>query len=76
MGPVYYVIAIMGCGDGNAACVPAKLEAARYQSLAQCRAAMPDVLSKQGDLSFPVVTGSCRPAGEQMAAIEPVRPRR
>lgn len=67
MGSVFYVIAIMGCGDGQAACAEARLDTARYASAAQCRAAMPDVLARSNDLDFPTLTAACRRIGQSMA---------
>ena len=38
MGPVSYVIAILGCADGAAACQQVALAPARYESAAACEA--------------------------------------
>lgn len=73
MEPMLYVLAIMGCGDDSAACQQARLEPARYTSIAACQAAMPAALRRSTDLEFPVITAACRRQGEQMvdAAVTP-----
>ncbi|WP_375285887.1 hypothetical protein [Sphingomonas sp.] len=68
MGPVFYVLAIMGCGDGQTQCEPARVEAQRFSTAAQCQAALPSVLARHTDIDYPVVTGACRASGLQMAA--------
>ena len=39
MGPIGYVIAILGCADGGASCQTVATLAPRYESAAQCAAA-------------------------------------
>lgn len=60
MDQVFYVLAIMGCGDGATACQQARLEPARYESQQACQAAMPTVLERNLDLDFPTISGDCR----------------
>lgn len=67
MGSVFYVIAIMGCGDGQVQCSQQRVEAARYQNAAQCRAAMPAALMRNTDVDFPTITAACRQIGTSMA---------
>ena len=43
MEPVFYVMAILGCGDFQDQCQQARVEPVRYQSAAQCQAAMAQV---------------------------------
>ncbi|GAA3998809.1 hypothetical protein [Sphingomonas humi] len=69
MGPVTYVLAIMGCADGGAACQQVALAPARYESVAACQAASGDVLASSTDFDFPTLLARCRTAKEQ-AAIE------
>ncbi|HEX8483957.1 hypothetical protein [Sphingomonas sp.] len=75
MEPVFYVMAILGCGDASAACTEARVEPARYASVAQCRAALPQALARHTDLSFPVIAGNCRATAERMVRIETNRTR-
>ncbi len=75
MEPVFFVMAILGCGDAGAECTPARVESARFATAAQCRAAMPAALARNSDLSFPVISADCRANGMQVAAQAPQRPR-
>ncbi len=70
MEPLYYVMAIMGCGDTGTACQEARVEPVRYESAGQCRAAMDDTLFKHTDLSFPVISAACQSNTERMARAE------
>ena len=67
MGSVFYVIAIMGCGDGQAQCAQQRIEPARYYSAAQCRAAMPAALMRNTDIDFPTISAACRQVGTSLA---------
>lgn len=67
MEPLYYVMAILGCSDGQAACTEARIEPARYASIAQCRAAMLRALGRNTDLAFPVIAATCRQMGTVIA---------
>jgi len=67
MGSVFYVIAIMGCGDGQTQCAQQRIETVRYQSAAQCQAAMPAALMRNTDLDYPTITAACRQIGTSMA---------
>ncbi|MBW6532498.1 hypothetical protein ACYZX9_10595 [Sphingomonas citri] len=65
MDAVFYVMAIMGCGDGASACAEARVAPAHYATVQQCEAAMADVLARNTDLDFPVVSAACRRNGAQ-----------
>lgn len=67
MEPLFFVMAIMGCGDGSAGCAQARVETARYRSVEQCQAAMPAALARNSDLDFPVVSATCQARGERIA---------
>lgn len=67
MEPLYYVMAILGCGDDGAACQQARIEPTRYSSPAQCQAAMATALQRHVDLSFPVVQATCQRRGLDVA---------
>lgn len=75
MEPLYFVMAIMGCGDAGADCRQARIEPVRYHSAAQCQAAMLNVLPRHADLSFPVVQAACERRGTTMAERREVRAR-
>ena len=63
MGPAFYVIAILGCGEADAACQQVSVADAVYQSVDACNAATADALAEHVDLAFPVVVAQCRPDG-------------
>jgi hypothetical protein len=67
MEPVYFVMAILGCGDDGATCSQQRVEPARYQSVAQCQAAMPVALRRNTDIDFPVVVAACQQQGARFA---------
>jgi hypothetical protein len=62
MQSLLYVIAIMGCGEGDASCREVQVAPARYASEAACTAATESVLVRYADLSYPSVVAQCRPA--------------
>lgn len=63
MGPAIFVIAIMGCGEGNAPCQEVRLADARYESAQACSAATEAALMRNTDIDYPVVVAQCRPQG-------------
>jgi hypothetical protein len=67
MESLYYVMAIMGCGDSGAACQEARLEPVHYSSVMACQAAMPAALERNTDLAFPVVQAACQKRGMAIA---------
>jgi hypothetical protein len=74
MEPVYFVLAILGCGDDGSQCSQQRVEPARYESAAQCQAAMPAALQRSLDVEYPVVTAACQQSGERFAADKSRRP--
>ena len=62
MGPGFFVIAILGCADGSAACTPVATMPARYESQQACSAATTSALANSGDFDFPTIVAECRPA--------------
>jgi hypothetical protein len=60
MGPVAYVIAILGCADGSAACQPVATIPTQYESKAACSAATGSTLAANSDLDFPTLVAECR----------------
>lgn len=67
MEPIFFVMAIMGCGDAGDACREARIEPVRYTSIQACRADATAALQRNSDVDFPVVTASCRSTTPQMA---------
>lgn len=74
MGPLFYVMAIMGCGDGNADCAEARMVPVRYQSMAECRAALPAQLAANTDVPYPTIGATCRRAGADIVKTEAKTP--
>lgn len=59
MGPAVFLIAIMGCGEGNDSCQPVRMLETRYESEAQCLAATEAALDAAMDVDYPVVVAQC-----------------
>jgi hypothetical protein len=75
MNPLFYVMAIMGCGDGSAACQQARVEPVQYRTVRECQAAMPAALIRNSDMDYPVVTAACRSGGMRVAQASTARTR-
>ena len=75
MQPVFFLVAIMGCGDGDVACRDARVLPARYATAAQCRAALPQRLMENTDLSFPSLQADCRASGPRLSSATKPKPR-
>ena len=71
MGPAYFVIAIMGCGDGAVACQTVAAPAAHYATEQACLAARDDALMANSDLDFPTLTAHCLPVTRKASAGSP-----
>ena len=63
MQPVFFFLSIMACGDGDTQCTAARIEPARYATVAECRAQLPAALARNTDLSAPVIAADCRASG-------------
>ncbi|HEX8124189.1 MAG TPA: hypothetical protein VF548_01240 [Allosphingosinicella sp.] len=59
MGPAIFIIAIMGCGEGDSPCQQVKTLEARYESRAACTAATEAALTENADIDFPVIAAEC-----------------
>lgn len=68
MGPLGYVIAILGCSDGGASCQTVATLAPRYANAAQCAAARDGALDANSDLDFPTLIAQCRPSSAKPTA--------
>ena len=74
MGPVFFVIAIMGCDDAGTACTQQRMEPAKYETNAQCQAAVEGALTRSTDIDFPVVSASCLRLNSSFADRAPAKP--
>lgn len=68
MGPLTYVLAIMGCADGAATCQTVMTLPTVYASRAECSAATTAALGDAAALDFPTVTAECRAVPARDAA--------
>jgi hypothetical protein len=62
MGPGIFLIAIMGCGEGDASCQQVRLLDTRYQSRAECMAASEAALTANANVDYPEVVAQCVPS--------------
>jgi hypothetical protein len=69
MAPLLYVIAIMGCGEGDQACREVQVAQPRFATQAACAAATGSVLALYADLDFPSVVAQCRRDGPRPASL-------
>ena len=63
MGLGIFIIAILGCGEGDTACTQVRTLETRYESEAACSQATEAVLPENSDFDFPVVVAQCIAAG-------------
>ena len=74
MGPAYFIIAIMGCGDGGGPCQTVATPAAHYASEQACLAARGDALMANSDLDFPMLVATCMPVSRKASTTAPEVP--
>jgi hypothetical protein len=67
MGPGIFLIAIMGCGDGDGACRTVRTLDTPYASRAACSVAADEAAARATDLDFPVIVAQCVAAGTKAA---------
>lgn len=70
MGAGYFVIAILGCADGSAACTPVATVPTHYANEQQCNAATAEALTKNSDFDFPTLVARCRSVETPVSAAE------
>lgn len=68
MGPAIYIMAILGCGEGEAACEQVGVVRARYESAAACNAQTAQAVEQNLSIPYPVVVAECRPGGAALAS--------
>jgi hypothetical protein len=68
----YFIIAILGCGDGGTGCQTVAAPATHYASEQACLDARGDALMANSDLDFPTLFATCQPAGRKASTAEPV----
>lgn len=62
MEPLLYIMAIMGCGESEAACQEVAVVERQYRSESECLAATEDELLRRDDILYPAVVAQCRRA--------------
>ncbi|PWG02542.1 hypothetical protein DF286_06430 [Sphingosinicella humi] len=67
MGPAFYVMAILGCGEADAACEPVGVTEQMYESIEACTEATPDAVNHHSDLAYPVVVAQCQPGDQAVS---------
>jgi hypothetical protein len=68
MGPGYFILAIMGCGDAGAMCEQVAREDVIYRSEAACYADSETALIRESHQPFPLLMAECRDLNEQIAS--------
>jgi hypothetical protein len=63
MGPGIFLIAIMGCGEGDGPCQQVRMLEAHYVSRAACIAATEAAVTQNSDVEYPVVVAQCVASG-------------
>ncbi len=63
MTAAFFLMAIMGCGEGDASCQQVRLLETRYESQAACAAATEAAVTRFTDIDYPVVVAQCVAGG-------------
>ncbi len=71
MQTIFYVMAILGCGDAGTGCQAVRTPPTRYASAAACRAAAETALMAHTDLDYPLLRVDCRKTIRPAAVTRP-----
>lgn len=71
MESIFYVMAILGCGDTGTSCDQARIAAPTYRTVAACRADAGNVLTANTDLDYPTLRADCRKGVRPAAYVKP-----
>ncbi len=55
---MFYVIAILGCGDGSFDCREQRIEPARYESASACQRELRAALMRNTDVPYPEINAA------------------
>jgi hypothetical protein len=69
MQALMYVMAILGCGESDAACREVRVDTQTYQTQASCEAATAATLARHTDLDFPTLVARCRRSDARVALM-------
>lgn len=64
MTAAIFIMALLGCGEGEAPCQQVRVLETRYESQAACIAATEAVLTRNLDVDYPVIVVQCQKAGD------------
>lgn len=68
MEPVFYIMAILGCGEADTACQQVAVAEQRYESAEACNRATAEMIERNAGVEFPVVVAQCKPEGQMLGA--------
>ena len=71
MEPAFFIIAILGCGEGDSPCAQIRQLDTRYESQAACTRATDDALVANVEDDYPVIVAQCVAPGRS-ASLSPV----
>ncbi len=66
MGPVFYVMAILGCGEADA-CEQVDVARAHFASVEECNAETGNEVERRMDLAYPVIVAQCHRADQKVS---------
>ena len=69
MEPLMFVMAILGCGESDAACREVRIAETRYATEAECVAATGIELLRHDDVPYPTVVAMCRRDGATVQTL-------
>lgn len=69
MHALAYVMAILGCGEGDLPCDELRVADTHYQSEAACVAASETELRQEGEALYPVLVAQCRRSDEPVRIL-------
>lgn len=75
MGPGLFIIAILGCGEGESACTEVRQAPVRYESESACIEATEAAMMEHSDIPYPVVVAQCRAAADAAGRVFPAEVR-
>lgn len=64
MNAAFFLISLLGCGEGEGPCQHIRVLEARYESKAACAAATEAVLLRNTDANYPVIVAQCHRADQ------------
>lgn len=67
MGPGYFILAIMGCGDSAVMCEDIRQTESVYRSEVACLADSDAALQASDDAPYPMLMAECRQISPQLA---------